>query len=62
MRSIDVSDLPEPLAEVIARLVEELRRQLVQPEATKPPGAVNLSFVDGAVIGTLSREDLSDVG
>ena len=61
MQSIDVSDLPEPVARAIAQLVEELRRQFVpdpaQPPASKVP---ELSRCDGTVIGTLSRKELYD--
>lgn len=61
MRSIDVSDLPEPVAQAIAKMVEELRRQLGKPEAAtklKQAGPVKLSLIDGAVIGTLSQEEI----
>ena len=61
MQSIDVSDLPEPLARVIAQMVEELRRQLVRATAPQPPLKVpELPRLDGTVIGTLSREELYD--
>ncbi len=60
MQSIDVSDLPEPVAQVLAELVAELRRQLVQ--ATPPPASKvpELSRCEGTVIGTLSRNELYD--
>src|SRR5512135_1184998 len=60
MQSIDVSDLPEPVALVIAQLVAVLRRQLVQ--AAQPPASEvpELSRWDGTVIGTLSRKELYD--
>ncbi len=63
MENIDVSDLPEPVAQAIAKMVEELRRQLGKPEATtkrKQAGPVKLSLIDGAVIGTLRREEIYD--
>jgi hypothetical protein len=61
MQSIDVSDLPEPLARIIAQMVEELRRQLVQATAQPPASKVpELSRCDGTVIGTLSREEIYD--
>lgn len=61
MENINVSDLPEPVAQAIAKMVEELRRQLGKPEAaTQQAGPVKLSLIDGAVIGTLSREEIYD--
>jgi hypothetical protein len=61
MENINVSDLPEPVAQAIAKMVEELRRQLGKPEAaTQHAGPVKLSLIDGAVIGTLSREEIYD--
>ena len=61
MQSIDVSDLPEPLARIIAQMVEELRRQLAQATAQPPASKVpELSRCDGTVIGTLSRKALYD--
>lgn len=62
MENIDVSDLPEPVARAIAQMVEELRRQLGKPEAARAEqrGLVKLSLIDGAVIGTLSREEIYD--
>lgn len=60
MQSIDVSDLPEPLARVIAQMVEELRRQLVRATAPPQSRVPELSRWDGTVIGSLSRKELYD--
>ena len=55
MENMDMSELPEPVARIIAKMVEEPKLQLGKPEATKPPSPVKLSLVDGAAIGMLSR-------
>ncbi len=63
MQSIDVSDLPEPVARAIAQLVEQLRRQFLPATAEPPASQVReLSRFDGAVIGTLSRKEIYDLG
>ena len=58
MRSIDVSDLPEPVAralEVAAEMARHAARREKQGE--KPP---ELSLWDGYVIGELRREEIYD--
>jgi len=58
MRSIDVSDLPEPVAralEVAAEMARNAARREKQGE--KPP---ELSLWDGYVIGELRREEIYD--
>jgi len=59
--AIDVSGLPEPLAQAIQKMIETLRAQFPrngQPAATPTPGRVALPVWPGKVIGSLSREDI----
>lgn len=60
MENMDMSELPEPVARIIAKMVEEPKLQLGKPEATKPPSPVKLSLADGAAIGMLSRGEIYD--
>ena len=57
MESINVSDLPEPLARAVAVVVEELRRELAARHEG-PRKVPELPHLEGNVIGTLSREEL----
>jgi hypothetical protein len=63
MESIDVHDLPEDEAEIVAAFVEFLRErrhqraQRAQPPANVPPESLFASWPLGAK-GTLSREDI----
>lgn len=64
METIDVSDLPEPFAQAVKAVADIFRRQLAGqkekdagPEKASP---VKLSVCDGAVIGSLSREEIYD--
>ena len=64
MKSIDVSDLPEPFAQAVKAVAESFRRQLaVRGGATgekprKPP--VELPLWPLGAIGSLSREEIDD--
>lgn len=61
MKTIDVEDLPEPVAQAVAAMVEALRQQLAKKE--EKPKRVELPSWPGTVIGSLSRKDIySDVG
>lgn len=57
METINVKDLPEPLAQAIAMIVDTLREQL-RADGGKPP--VHLPVWDGMPIGTLSRDEIYD--
>jgi len=58
MHTIDVSDLPEPVARALAEQVEHLRRQLKarHPRGSRKP----VAFVarKGTVYGKLTREEM----
>lgn len=60
MESINVWDLPEPVAQAVAGLVASLRHQLTAQATTEKRGPVPLSIWDGTVLGTLSREAIYD--
>ena len=57
MQTIDVSDLPEPVAKALAETVQHLREQLATRKAAPPP---KLPVWSGAVIGELTREEIYD--
>jgi hypothetical protein len=57
METINVKDLPEPVAQAIAMIVDTLREQLRTDERKQP---VHLPVWDGKPIGTLTREDMYD--
>jgi hypothetical protein len=57
METINVKDLPEPVAQAIAMIVDTLREQLRTDERKQP---VHLPVWDGKPIGTLSREEMYD--
>jgi hypothetical protein len=61
MRTIDVHDLPEPVARAIETMVQSLRDQ-ARAEATKPSvsESVQLPAWPGTVLGTLRRGDIYD--
>jgi hypothetical protein len=59
MQSINVSDLPEPVARAIEAMVQAVRKQLAQASPAAPP-VPELPRLEGNVIGTLSREELYD--
>lgn len=56
MRSVNVDDLPEPVAQALAHLVETLKEQF--RAAPKPRERVELAVRKGTVIGDLSRQDI----
>ena len=58
MESIDVRDLPEPMARAIAEQVEHLRKQLKtrQKDSIKQP--IRFAVRKGTVYGDLTREDI----
>jgi hypothetical protein len=58
MQTIDVSDLPEPLARAVEAMVQALREQLHGQEQKQQP--VHLPVWQGMVKSTLRREDIYD--
>lgn len=63
MRTIDVSDLPEPYVQAVKAVVETFRRQLaIQNKKGKQPirPPVELPRWRLGVIGDLSREEIYD--
>ena len=58
MKSIDVEDLPEPIAQTVQLMVQRLREQLRRPAASRPK--VQLPEWPGRVLGNLSREEIYD--
>ncbi len=58
MHSIDVSDLPEPIARALAEQAEFLRKQLTRKN--NGGGRQRIQFAEklGTVIGDLSREEI----
>ena len=64
MEAIDVSDLPAPFQAAVRAVVETFRRELAAKPEQRPQLAeaqqVTLSVCDGAVVGTLSREEIYD--
>jgi len=61
MRSIDVQDLPEPVAAAIAMMVQTIRNQSRDRIAGDRLSApVTLPEWDGQVLGTLKRSEIYD--
>jgi hypothetical protein len=61
MEAIDISDLPEPVAQTVASLVESLRQLLATHEGGgKKERVPELPRWEGRVIGSLSRKELYD--
>ncbi len=62
MESIDVHDLPEDEAQLVAELVEALRHRKPEEEAAEEPvpGESPFAVWDLGVKGTLSREEIYD--
>jgi hypothetical protein len=58
MKTVDVSDLPEPLARAVEAMVQAMRKQLNGEEQRKQP--VNLPVWKGTVKSSLRREDIYD--
>ena len=58
METIDVKDLPEPIARAIEAMVNTLRQQLQPKKWTKPP--LKLPVWEGKPIGKLTREEIYD--
>ena len=58
MKTVDVSDLPEPLARAVEAMVQAMREQLNGKEQTKQP--VKLPVWKGTVKSSLRREDIYD--
>jgi hypothetical protein len=58
MKTVDVSDLPEPLARAVEAMVQAMREQLNSTEQTKQP--VKLPVWKGTVKSALRREDIYD--
>ena len=59
MQTIDVSDLPEPVARAIEAMIQTLRQQLTQPSPPKQE-VKDLPRWEGQVIGKLTREEIYD--
>ncbi len=57
MQTIDVKDLPEPVAQAIAMIVHTPREQLRADERQHP---IHLPVWDGKPLGTLTREEIYD--
>lgn len=57
METINVKDLPEPVAQAIAIMVNTLRDQL---HADKKKQPVHLPVWEGQPIGRLTREEIYD--
>jgi hypothetical protein len=63
MRTIDVHDLPEPVAKAIEIMVQTLRNQpKVDPDNGPRSGPVQLPSWPGTVLGTLRRAEIYDDG
>jgi len=63
MESIDVRDLPEPMAQAIRMMVDALRDQLASPEEKgdrSTPSTVKLPVWPLGVIGDLTRKEIYD--
>lgn len=58
MKTVDVSDLPEPLARAVEAMVQAMREQLNRKEQRTQP--VKLPRWKGTVKGSLRREDIYD--
>lgn len=58
METIDVRDLPEPIAQVLRTMVDTLRDQLRGHEPARQK--IKLPVWPGKVIGSLRREELYD--
>ena len=58
MKTVDVSDLPEPLARAVEAMVQAMREQLNGKEQRKQ--SVNLPVWKGTVKSSLRREDIYD--
>jgi hypothetical protein len=58
MKTVDVSDLPEPLARAIEAMVQALRDQLNGKEQKKQ--TVTLPVWKGTLKSSLRREDIYD--
>lgn len=57
MQSIDVSGLPEPVAQAIALMVDRLKQQFA--DEVKSP-EIALPLWQGGIRGTLGREEIYD--
>ena len=58
METIDVKDLPEPIARAIETMVNTLRQQLQTKKWTKSP--LKLPVWEGKPTGKLTREEIYD--
>lgn len=57
MESINVSDLPAPVARAIAEMVEAVRQQLAR---NPKQAARELRVWEGTILGSLTREEIYD--
>jgi hypothetical protein len=61
MQSIDVRDLPEPVAKAIAAMVQSIRQQVARGAAPPPTARpIKLPVWRGQVIGELRRREIYD--
>jgi hypothetical protein len=61
MQTIDVRDLPEPVARSIAAMVQTLRQQAARGEnGQKKQSPIRLPSWAGTAVGTLSRAEIYD--
>ena len=58
MQTIDVSDLPEPIARALETMIQTLRQQFRHPVSTEP--SRELPKWEGEVLGKLTREEIYD--
>ncbi len=58
MQSIDVSDLPEPIARALESMIQTLRQQLAHPAPRN--ASHDLPKWEGKVLGKLTREEIYD--
>lgn len=58
MKTVDVSDLPEPLAQAVEAMVQAMREQLNDTDQTIQP--VKLPVWKGTVKSSLRRENIYD--
>ncbi len=60
MGTIDVSDLPEPVARAVEAMVQAVRQQLGRAAPKEQPK--DLPRWEGQVLGNLTREEIYDDG
>jgi hypothetical protein len=58
MKTIDVADLPEPVAEALAVIAQRVREQIQSPPPRSPRKRVTLRARPGTVLAPLTREEI----